>query len=391
MRYVRRAPILTVILAATTPSFATAQTLGDDIVIGKSFSLYSEIYQQEIDLSVYLPRDYEHSDDRYPVLYSVHSRFLHNAGAVAELSGIHMPPLMYVHVDTYDSGDLIPTAIESRPGSGGADRLIEFFREELIPFIDANFRTQPFRALQSGSWGGVFALYTLLTQPDVFDAYLANTPWLIYDGDERFMLTNAEHWLVNGVFDNEFVFLALGNDRDPGLRESVDSLAHLLRGSEQRGLRFHYVVWDEEDHASTPHKTLYDGLRWTFLDWAEIPNNVVLGGIDAISRYARGLTETYGFEIGIHPRSLSQEAQRQIREANFDRAVEMLTLAVELSPRIPYLHARLGQAYEQDGQLAVALTHFERAHELAVAQQHPDVSSYAGHVTRVRRRLAVRR
>ena len=151
------------------------------------------------------------------------------------------------------------------------------------------------------------------------------------------------------------------------------------------------MVWEEEDHASTPHKTLYDGLRWTFREWAEVPNDVILGGIDAITRYADGLAETYGFEIGIHPRSLGREGQRSIQEEDFERAIEWLTLAIELSPRIPYLHARLGQAYEQSGQLQIALMHFERAHELAVAQQHPDVSSYADYVTRVRRRLAGRR
>jgi predicted alpha/beta superfamily hydrolase len=391
MRFARCILLLATTVVITPGPFVAAQTLGDDIVIGRSIRLQSAIYRQEIELSVYLPRDYERSDDRYPVLYSVHSRFLHNAGAVAELSGIHMPPLMYVHIDSYDSGDLIPTAIESRPGSGGADRLIAFFREELIPSIDANFRTQPFRALQSGSWGGVFALYTLLTQPDVFDAYLASTPWLIYDEDEKFMLNNAERWLAAGEFDNEFVFLALGNDSDPGLRESVDSLARLLHGSELRGLKFHYVVWEDEDHASTPHKALYDGLRWTFRDWAEVPNDVILGGIDAITRYADGLGGTYGFDIGIHPRSLSQEAQRHIREGDFEGAVELLALAVELSPGIPYLHARLGQAYERANQLEVALRHFERAHELAVVQRHPDVSAFADYITRVRRRLAGRR
>jgi predicted alpha/beta superfamily hydrolase len=368
-----------------------AQPKGEDIVIGRSVELHSSIYNKDIRLSVALPRDYAESKEKYPVLYSVQTYFLHIAGSVEHLSRGQIPGMIYVHVETYDSGDLIPTPIESRPNSGGADRLISFFKNELIPFIDSNYRTQPFRTILSSSWGGVFCLYTLMTQPTVFNGYIAATPWFIYDGDEQYMLSHAKSLLSRQNFSRNFLFMAIGNDPDPGLHESFDAFSEILSDESKTGLRFHHVSWQEEDHWSISHKAVYDGLKWIFRDWREIPETVMEEGVSAVKQYRTGLQKLYGYDIGINASSLRMFCSRLRREEQYEQAIEMYKYQTELSPDSPFSYEGLGWTYETMGELALALKSFETARDLAKKESISDSTRFDDHVERVRKKMESRR
>jgi tetratricopeptide (TPR) repeat protein len=292
--------------------------------------------------------------------------------------------MIYVHVETYDSGDLIPTEVERRPGSGGADRFISFFKDELIPFIDSNYRTQPFRIILSGSWGGVFCLYTLLTQPEVFNGYIAATPWFIYDGSKQFMLKNSERLLTQQGFAKNFLFMAMSNDPDPGLQESFDAFATILRRNPKQGLRFRHVSWPEEDHWSISHKAVYDGLKWIFVDWREIPESRLSDGVGAVKQYRAELEKLYGYDIGINTSSLRMFCSGLRRENRYEEAVEMYEYQILLSPESPYAYEGLGRTYEAMGDLNLALRTFQTARELAEKQSVSDMTRFDDHIDRVR-------
>jgi predicted alpha/beta superfamily hydrolase len=374
------------VLACLGPAFA--QPGGEDIVIGRSIEMHSKLYDKDVRLSVVLPAGYAESEDRYPVLYSLHTYFLHIAGSVEQLSRGQIPKMIYVHLETYSSGDLIPTPIETRPGSGGADRLIAFFKDELIPFIDESYRTQPFRIVLSSSWGGVFCLHTLLTQPSVFNGYIAATPWLIYDGEKRYLLGHAEGLLKQRSFAHNFLFMAIGNDPDPGLHEGFDGLSRILEDNPKQGLRFHHVSWQDEDHYSIAHKAVYEGLKWIFRDWREIPESILSGGVSAVRQYRPRLREVYGYDIGINASSLGMLANRLKREEKYEQAIEIRRFQIELSPDSPYLHEGLARTYEASGQFELALQSFETARDMARARSAPDLARFDDHILRVRKQIS---
>jgi predicted alpha/beta superfamily hydrolase len=366
---------------------AYAQPEGEDIVVGRSVEMPSKIYDKDIALSVVLPSDYAASDEKYPVLFSVQTYFLHVAGSVEHLSRGVVPKMIYVHVETYDSGDLIPTAIESRPGSGGADRLISFFKNELIPFVDSNYRTHPFRIVLSSSWGGVFCLYTLLTQPEVFNGYIAATPWFIYDGGKQFMLENSEDYLTRRSFARNFLFMAISNDPDPGLHESFDAFATIMNKNPKQGLKFHHVSWPDEDHWSISHKAVYDGLKWIFRDWREIPEDRIYEGVSSIKHYRTELEALYGYDIGINSSSLRMFCNRLRREKRYDDAIKLYKFQIELGPDSPYLYEGLGRTYEAMGDWDRALQIFQKARDLAEKLSVSDRTRFDDHIDRVREKM----
>ena len=73
---------------------------------------------------------------------------------------------------------LSPTAAEAR-GGGGAEKFLGFIRDELIPFVDSNYHTDPGdRTLVGDSLSGLFSLYALSQCPETFNRYIAGSPAL---------------------------------------------------------------------------------------------------------------------------------------------------------------------------------------------------------------------
>src|SRR5262249_6572809 len=65
--------------------------------------------------------------------------------------------------------------------NGDAGNFHKFIRDELIPFVEKEYRAAPARRILVGhSYGGLFALFGLFTTPDLFDALIIGSPTLSY-------------------------------------------------------------------------------------------------------------------------------------------------------------------------------------------------------------------
>ena len=122
---------------------------------------------EDRDILIYLPQDYDQSEERYPVLYLLDGEwhFVHTSGIVQFLARPRVektPKMMVVAVVNTSRGrDFSPS---TWPGyksyTGGAGDFIEFLKKELIPFVDRNYRTQSTKILAGHSLAGTFSLYT---------------------------------------------------------------------------------------------------------------------------------------------------------------------------------------------------------------------------------------
>jgi predicted alpha/beta superfamily hydrolase len=67
------------------------------------------------------------------------------------------------------------------PDGGGAEKTLAALKTEIIPWVEQHLRADPGRRVLTGSsYGGLFVLYTLLNEPDLFSGYVAPTPALLY-------------------------------------------------------------------------------------------------------------------------------------------------------------------------------------------------------------------
>lgn len=237
--------------------------------IGERKSLHSNILQEDRTLNIYLPEGYK-KDSAYPVLYlldgSMNEDFLHIVGLVQFFQmTFQMPDMLVVgiaNIDrkrdfTFPPSDTLFT--HAYPTTGHSEKFIRFLEEELIPFIEHDYRTTNKRMIIGQSLGGLLATEVLLKKPNVFSDYVVVSPSLWWDNESLLHATDSL-LEMNAISDDQKIYVAFGADEDRIMRRDAHMLVRKIKS------HGHHVVMNEmkgEDHATILHHAVYDA----FLHW----------------------------------------------------------------------------------------------------------------------------
>ncbi len=358
----------------------------EKIVIGKKVRMQSYILEKEMHLSIHIPDDYQGSNVRYPVLYTFQTHFEQIAGVIKSLYDYSLiPKIIYVQIDNYEYSYLTPTKIESDPNSGQADKFLKFFREELFPFMDSNYRVHNYRIIFSNSWGAAFIVYAILTQPDLFQTGIASIPWVNYEDQNRFIIENAASILKRKIYHNNYLYMTMDNESI--LLPDLETFIGILKENPKQGLEWEYHHWPEEDHTSTPHRSIYSGLRSLFEDWYQIPDEIVDKGLEEIKRHERTLNNEFGYEIGVSTSALRRAGIKLRRENRYDEAIEIFKYEIEKNPNNAGSYIALGRAYEENNQLGLAKESFEKAYQIAISTSYPQIKWVKNFLDRINQKI----
>lgn len=374
-------------IQGAAPSTATKPSESRPVTIGEEVSLPSRILGRAMTLRISLPESYSRTGGSYPVLYTFQSFFHHVSGTADYLRRInYTPELIVVSVESYSSADLSPERLGSNPDSGGADRFIRFFNDELFPFIDGRYRTHPYRLAYSGSFGGGFLVYCVLSRPGTFNAYIAATPSIDFEGMSRLIPDNVEAFVKKTVFHSRFLYMAL--EDWPSLARTLDTFTTDLRRLDPAGLTWEYHHWPEEDHGTIPHRALFQGLRTTFARWSRIPEEVVAQGLEGVEAYRKTISGWFGgVDLGIGRGALFRATQYQMKMENYPEAARIAGLLTEIYPDNALGHRLLGKAHESAGRLELALESYEEAYKRAVESSSPHMGVFKGSLEQIREKI----
>jgi len=249
-------------------------------------TVHSAIVDDDFQISVALPEGYASSDTSYPVLYLTDADLLFAATTqIVRLMRLQaeLPQILLVGIGYggEDSGewqtrrrrDLTPTHAPDDVGrdSGGAADFLRFIREELMPFVDENYRTSSDNALAGGSLGGLFALYSLFHAPDAFQRYIAVSPSIWWD--DRVTLQYEAEYAATHTDLAVTIFMSVSGLEEPPDSETrmisnAKDLADRLRGRNYSSLRLETIVFDDETHVSGVPAAISRGLRLIYRDYA---------------------------------------------------------------------------------------------------------------------------
>jgi uncharacterized protein len=175
------------------PSMAeSAAAQGSEpVVIGETFQVESKVLAETRTYVVQTPDYYKKRMEAYPVLVllDAENSFAYTSAAVHLLSADERIPAMIVVGinNTNRFRDMTPPnpagGTPSTGEIGGADKFLSFIADELLPIVDCNYRTRPYRVLIGHSRAGLFAAYALLNRPEVFKGYLVSSPALGWDNE----------------------------------------------------------------------------------------------------------------------------------------------------------------------------------------------------------------
>ncbi len=265
------------------------------VSIGQIDTLYSNILGEKRTMWVHIPESYksEHGEAKsFPVLYLLDgdSHFSYTVGMVENLSsrGNSILPKMIVVgiLNTDRTRDLTPTKSEEMPPfiskstserSGGGESFMQFIEDELIPHIESNYSTLPYRVFIGHSFGGLTVLNTLIENTTLFDGYIAIDPGLFYNNQR--LLNAMEQSNFQKGFKHKSLFHAIANTMESNMDiKSVTKdisvntlpirsnlrLEKYLNELIDLDLKYSSKYYPNDTHGSVPVVSTYDGLRFIF-------------------------------------------------------------------------------------------------------------------------------
>jgi len=336
------------------------------ITLATTYTVQSRALSEERKIFVSLPADYETSTKRYPVIYLLDAQNLSllqyaygEASALAVLD--EMPEAILVGIASENRRlDLTPA---SSTNEGHADAFRDFIGDELQPFIDARFRTEPYTILIGHSLGALFAVHTLATQPDTFDGYIALSPSLWFE-DGKVLQELQERFASGSEFDNS-LFASLA-DEDGDMQTYYEDLLTLIAETSPAGLEFVHMSFPDEGHDSTTLPGIHNGLLSMYTRWVP-PASVA--SFDALKEHYRELSLHYGYSITIPAQQASSVGLDLLDNGDAAAALEVFEYSLANLAQGPIEYHQMGLALRELGRLDEALAAFENA--IAVGSGSP--------------------
>jgi len=165
--------------------------------------------------------------------------------------------------------DMMPLSVPSYPvAKPGADNFLSFIRTELIPEIENNNRTNRQRILCGQSLSAVFTLYVLLTEPQLFDSYIANSVGWYADMDYFFSpLVDKAFQNPDRYKDKRIFFANSENDGYDPRKEILKSMDEFSgKVHEKLGSRLMYKYETYSKYGHVPYPAFYDAMKFILTD-----------------------------------------------------------------------------------------------------------------------------
>ena len=259
------ATVVTLITAALTAPISAQETAPDPVPQHDTLMLPSRALGEARRINAHTPASYATSDTaRFPVLYmpdgGLDEDFPHVVNTVDSLIALGaIRPVIVVGVpNTNRRRDLTgPTRVKTdsaiAPHIGGSADFRRFWRDELVPVIDAHYRTTSERALVGESLAGLFIVETFLREPALFDHYIAFDPSLWWNHgslvDSATVLLAAAK---GSPSQHRTLYVAASRD---DIGNQTARLASMLRTAAPRGLE-----WKFEPRPDLTHGTIFRAL-----------------------------------------------------------------------------------------------------------------------------------
>jgi predicted alpha/beta superfamily hydrolase len=266
-------------------SFPLATISQSEVRLLKS-SFIDQVYQ----ISIALPDNYAKLEKHYPVVYMLDSNGMF--GMVTEIARFlrlmtETPELLLVGigypVSNFDDTlairtrdytpsvsqkdyEIIRSAFPVAPpyaGSGEAPKFFQFITENLMPMIDSSYRTLPKSNILLGdSLAGLFCLYSLFRQPEVFKTYVVGSPSIWWDNNLILKIENEYASKHKNLVAN--VLMYVGLDEDPTSISDFYKLNGSLQGRKYESLNLVTHGFENETHVSVIPAFVSRGLREAF-------------------------------------------------------------------------------------------------------------------------------
>lgn len=338
-----------------------------------SFKIYSKVFDKERKILIYTPREYDKKpDSKYEVIYVFDAQtrgyFDNVHSSLSFLNNSQFPMIVVGIISEIRNKDFLPKneypeTFEDYSGNlGDADKFICYLENELIPYIDKNYRTLPKRISIGHSNGATFITYCLLKNPWIFDAYIAISPNYGYDKGQ--LVRMVKKFDPDQLKSFKFMYMCNSNEGD----EWTSAKKQVISSLKSRSFKDKIIIVNQDFSATYNHITVYpigvnNGLK-NYLDYQFFNVN------NLIAYYS----ELYNKKlIDLNPEMLKHISHSFLSNDKVDDAAKILLWAVQLFPDELHLYNHIGEMYQYQNNSSQAIKYYKLYKEKL--EQHKDLFS----------------
>lgn len=350
------------------------------ITIGEKHQISSQILNEDREYWVYLPPNYnnpKYGATSYPVMYLLDGEFFFHAmvgiqKSLAKDMYSYMPEMIVVGiVNTDRSRDFTPNKGQRvhkgnvlYQNSGGAENFHHFLTQELRPKIDSTYRTDGYNILNGHSFGGLYALFSLLNHSHSFNAYMVHDPSLWWG--QKIIYHQAEEKWNSIDFKGINLYVSMANPGD----EEKDRFEHsktirlfctqILSKPSQNGLRKKWEYFEKEDHGTLFLPASYNALKFIY-DGCRLPVKEIPAKPDLISKHYAKVSQNLNHRVIPSQLMTNNIGNYCISMHQLEGAKKVLEYNLNNYPDSYNAHFSLAKLYEKLGAKQKAKTQYKQA------------------------------
>ncbi len=343
-------------------------------------------------LKIYVPDSYEtNKDNTYPVAVVFDAEYLFDvyvANSKLFSSRNEAPEQIVVGVfqnqndERYIDCDF---SIDNGLPNESSTKFYKFIREELLNYIDGNYRTSLFKTIVGNTITANFLNYFYIENESAFNAFININPSYAPKISER-LEAKSQHLTVNA-----FYYLSSGNFNMDDKLESINSVHNLLKLSDNEKFKYKYDDFSNSTKTASIGQAIPSAMGFIFELFAPISKKefdeeiAELTPPEAIAYLEKKYVEIdylYGSNVKIRESDIYMIEPVIIDKSNGDYLEEFGKMILRLYPESPIGDYYIGMYYETGYDYKKAIKYYKNGYA-KIGSDNPNSDAYYGNVERV--------
>jgi predicted alpha/beta superfamily hydrolase len=331
----------------------------DDVTIGKNKKFVSKLLGGEVSYSEHLPDGYVNSKIDYPVIYMMNgqiiSSFASAAATLDNLSNERLPDMILIGISNTAKAGVYWSCPNDTGTVKGGEIFYKFLKEEFIPEIEKNYRTNDYKILAGQSNTGLFVMYNFLFHPELFDAYIVASP--MFDWCPDFFLSKTKSFLTANAQINKKLYVSYGDLDYVEVLRHINDFKDILKQAPEN-LKWQVELIQNSGHV--PFVTLNNALLFFF---SECTMNAERRKykVSEIKSHFNTLSKEYGFTVNPKAGVLFDMAMDLKNQKKFDESIELFQYLISLYSDSETYYFYLGQTYQERGDIGLARENYNQS------------------------------
>jgi predicted alpha/beta superfamily hydrolase len=317
----------------------------------KRISFESQSLSESRNILVRLPADYgDNIKKAYPVLITLNDEDNFKwASSIVDVqsSRFGIEDMIVVglpHSGNYSKDNYPFKKSGSIEFNSQAQNYSKFIREEALPYIDKNYRTNGGRFIVGHSLSGLFVTNMFMQYPDSFSAFVVLSPSVQHAPQLSGLL--KEYFKSTKTLSST-IYVSLGDMEHQQIQKEFKSLKDVFIEHSPENLTWTVNHMENTDHMLAAFKGVYDGLAWVYKDWYIQDTEMQKIKVDDYIQHYEALSKKLKYDIKPREKHLigfSWFAKNKLNDSK--AAIEAMKAAIHFYPESSDLKEKLKE-YEK--------------------------------------------